>query len=160
MISGYGGKYRGSVVDVDDPLMQGRLLVLVPEIYGTEPAWALPSLPPGDLDLGAVGSDVWVSFERGDPAYPVWEATAVADTDEPATSGYIGVYRGLVVDDGDPLQQNRLQVSVPEVAGETTMWATLGSALGGDVNLPPVGSEVWVEFERGDPGHPIWVGVR
>jgi hypothetical protein len=26
--------------------------------------------------------------------------------------------------------------------------------------VPPVGAGVWVEFEQGDPEHPIWVGCR
>jgi uncharacterized protein involved in type VI secretion and phage assembly len=28
----------------------------------------------------------------------------------------------------------------------------------GMFTVPPVGSGVWVEFERGDPDYPIWVG--
>ena len=26
--------------------------------------------------------------------------------------------------------------------------------------VPPIGAGVWVEFEQGDPNHPIWVGCR
>jgi uncharacterized protein involved in type VI secretion and phage assembly len=26
--------------------------------------------------------------------------------------------------------------------------------------VPPIGAGVWVEFEHGDPGKPIWVGCR
>ena len=26
--------------------------------------------------------------------------------------------------------------------------------------VPPIGAGVWVEFEQGDPDHPIWVGCR
>ena len=26
--------------------------------------------------------------------------------------------------------------------------------------VPPVGAGVWIEFEQGDPDHPVWVGCR
>jgi uncharacterized protein involved in type VI secretion and phage assembly len=26
--------------------------------------------------------------------------------------------------------------------------------------VPPIGAGVWIEFEQGDPNHPIWVGCR
>jgi uncharacterized protein involved in type VI secretion and phage assembly len=26
--------------------------------------------------------------------------------------------------------------------------------------VPPIGTGVWVEFEHGDPDHPVWVGCR
>ena len=28
----------------------------------------------------------------------------------------------------------------------------------GVFTVPPIGSGVWIEFERGDPDYPIWVG--
>ena len=28
------------------------------------------------------------------------------------------------------------------------------------IMVPPIGAGVWVEFEHGDPNHPIWVGCR
>ena len=42
----YLGKFRGRVVDNDDPLRIGRLTVEVPDVLGDEPStWALPCLP-------------------------------------------------------------------------------------------------------------------
>jgi hypothetical protein len=35
-MTGYGGTYRGTVIDNADPLMESRLRVLVPEISGSE----------------------------------------------------------------------------------------------------------------------------
>ena len=52
MASGFGGRYQGSVVDDADPIGEHRLLVIVPEVWGTEAgAWAVPSLPPGGASV-------------------------------------------------------------------------------------------------------------
>jgi hypothetical protein len=154
------GRYRGSVVDNADPEQQGRLLVVVPEIYGSDPVWALPSRQSGSSDVPAVGEDVWVVFERGDPAYPVWEHGTSDAGPHPTTTGYADVYRGVVVDGVDPSEQGRLHVTVPEVTGDAVMWATRGPSLDSDVEVPAAGSDVWIEFEYGDPQYPVWVGIR
>lgn len=79
------------------------------------------------------------------------------------TQRYYGKYRGLVLNNVDPMQQGRLQVQVPDVAGLTpATWAMpcvpLAGLQNGMVALPVIGSGVWVEFEQGDPDYPIWVG--
>jgi hypothetical protein len=76
---------------------------------------------------------------------------------------FYGKYRGMVLNNVDPLQQGRLQVQVPDVAGLIpTTWAMPCVPLAGIQNgmfaLPIIGSGVWVEFEQGDPDYPIWVG--
>ena len=43
MPTGYGGTYRASVVDNADPMLQNRLLVLVPDVTGSQSAWAMPA---------------------------------------------------------------------------------------------------------------------
>jgi Type VI secretion system/phage-baseplate injector OB domain len=74
----YLGKYRGTVADNEDPLSRGRLIVVVPDVLGTEPStWALPCLPLAGIDVGTfvrpeVGTAVWVEFEQGDPQRPIW----------------------------------------------------------------------------------------
>ncbi len=72
------GKYRGEVIDNEDPSALGRLKVKVPQVLGdVESGWALPCFPvPGD-DSGVwaippTGTAVWVEFEDGDPSRPVW----------------------------------------------------------------------------------------
>ena len=75
---------------------------------------------------------------------------------------FFGKYRGQVVDNADPLKKGRLQVTVPQVLGEVTVWAQpcvpyAGSNLG-FYAMPEVGGGVWIEFEAGDPSYPIWVG--
>lgn len=80
-----------------------------------------------------------------------------------ATEKFLGKYRGMVLNNIDPMQQGRLQVQVPDVAGLLpATWAMpcvpLAGIQNGVLALPAIGSGVWVEFEQGDPDHPIWVG--
>lgn len=79
------------------------------------------------------------------------------------TERYYGKYRGVVLNNIDPMQQGRLQVQVPDVAGVIPLsWAMpcmpIAGIQNGMVAPPLVGSGVWVEFEQGNPDHPIWVG--
>ncbi|MFV8753961.1 phage baseplate assembly protein V [Nannocystaceae bacterium ST9] len=73
------GKYRGFVVDNQDPDKLGRVRVRVPSVYGEQDSdWALPSLPFGGaashgLSLLPEPNDaVWVEFEEGDIDRPIW----------------------------------------------------------------------------------------
>jgi hypothetical protein len=76
---------------------------------------------------------------------------------------FFGKYRGSVENNIDPMQQGRVQVSCPAVLGEGTLsWAMpcvpyAGSGVG-LFAVPPVGANVWVEFEGGDPDFPIYSG--
>jgi uncharacterized protein involved in type VI secretion and phage assembly len=74
-----------------------------------------------------------------------------------------GKYRGTVVNNVDPLQIGRIQAMVADVAGVVPgTWAMpCVPAAGintGFFTVPMVGAGVWIEFERGDPDYPIWVG--
>jgi uncharacterized protein involved in type VI secretion and phage assembly len=76
---------------------------------------------------------------------------------------YYGKYRGKVEKNVDPQQQGRILVSVPAVTGGGTLnWAMPSVPFAGkNVGLwaiPPEGANVWVEYEGGDPDHPIWSG--
>lgn len=78
-------------------------------------------------------------------------------------SPLFGKYRGTVVNNIDPLQIGRILVMVPDVAGFIPgTWAMpclpLAGINNGIFTVPMIGSGVWVEFERGDPDYPIWVG--
>jgi hypothetical protein len=72
------GKYRGLVAVNVDPLGQGRLKAVVPEVLGVIPSsWALPCTPyagamAGFFAVPMVGSGVWIEFEAGDVSRPVW----------------------------------------------------------------------------------------
>ena len=81
----------------------------------------------------------------------------------PTRQRFFGKYRGVVVDNLDPLNQARLQAKVPEVLGAAISgWAMPSSPYAGPqvgfFAVPPVGARVWIEFEAGDPSRPIWVG--
>lgn len=81
----------------------------------------------------------------------------------PTRQRFFGKYRGVVVNNLDPLNQARLQAKVPEVLGAAVSgWATPSSPYAGPqagfFAVPPVGAGVWIEFEAGDPSRPIWVG--
>jgi hypothetical protein len=85
-----------------------------------------------------------------------------ADRDDQADRFY-GKYRGLVLNNQDPLNQGRLQATVPEVLGEVpTGWASPCSPYAGTqagfFAIPPLGAGVWVEFEAGDVSRPVWTG--
>jgi hypothetical protein len=76
---------------------------------------------------------------------------------------YHGKYRGLVVENIDPEQIGRVLVQVPDVLGLIpSSWAMpcvpAAGIQAGCFMVPPIGSQVWVEFEQGDPDYPIWTG--
>lgn len=76
---------------------------------------------------------------------------------------FFGKYRGKVTGNKDPNHLGRLQVSVPPVFGDgRASWAMPCVPYAGkDIGLfmvPPVDSNIWVEFEGGDPDYPIWSG--
>ena len=79
----YFGKYRGLVVDNQDPENRARVTLQVPEVLGNELVshWAEPCLPFGGLaDQGLflvpeIGAQVWVEFEAGNLDKPIWTGT-------------------------------------------------------------------------------------
>lgn len=76
---------------------------------------------------------------------------------------YLGTYRGKVEQNLDPQQQGRVMVSVPDATGDTSAnWAMpcvpfAGNGVGFWA-IPPVGANVWVTYEAGNPDAPIWTG--
>ncbi len=85
------GKYRGTVVDTDDPTKRGRLGVTIPAVLGELVVWAMPCVPyagekVGFYSLPPVGSGVWCEFEGGDTSYPIWVGCFWADGQLPDES--------------------------------------------------------------------------
>jgi hypothetical protein len=72
------GKYRGTVINNVDPMVMGRIQVLVPDVSNLIPSsWAMPCVPVAGINMGLftvppIGSGVWVEFEQGDADYPIW----------------------------------------------------------------------------------------
>ncbi len=76
---------------------------------------------------------------------------------------FLGKYRGTVVNNQDPNKMGRLGVTVPDVSNvQSTTWAMPSAAVAGSQSglyaVPPIGSNVWVEFEQGNSDYPIWSG--
>jgi uncharacterized protein involved in type VI secretion and phage assembly len=75
---------------------------------------------------------------------------------------YYGKYRGKVVSNTDNSGIGMLEVTVVDVLGATPAWAMPSLPYAGRgvgwLMLPPVGADVWVDFERGDPSLPVWSG--
>lgn len=71
-------KYRGVVVDNNDPDNLNRIRVIVPEVNQAISDWSYPSNQSGNIDSGfkfqtpKIGSIVWVEYQNGDPLYPIW----------------------------------------------------------------------------------------
>jgi hypothetical protein len=76
---------------------------------------------------------------------------------------YFGKYRGLVADIEDPDGLGRIKAEVPAVfADQISPWAMPCLPFAGPGHglalMPEVGDGVWIEFEGGDLGRPIWSG--
>lgn len=85
------GKYRGTVTNNVDPMMQGRMQVACPAVLGDgRLSWAMPCVPYAGNQVGLflvppVGANIWVEFEAGDPNYPVVAGCFWGQGEVPAT---------------------------------------------------------------------------
>lgn len=73
---------------------------------------------------------------------------------------YYGKYTGIVTDNRDPDKLGKLTVSVPAIFPEEEHAIAQPALPYGYFFVPEVGTKVWIEFEGGDPGLPLWTGVR
>ena len=99
---------------------------------------------------------VWRSFAPSDRAA---DGERLSGTAAPR---YYGKYRGVVLNNADPLQLGRLLAKVPAIGPTELGWANpcvpYPAAELPTLAVPPVGTSVWMEFEGGDLSSPIWSG--
>jgi hypothetical protein len=89
-------------------------------------------------------------------------------TEPVAPKAFYGKYRGVVLQNVDPEFRGRIMCMVPDVLGVLpSNWCEACPPLAGPTGppmgvymVPTIGAGVWVEFEQGDPGKPIWSGCR
>lgn len=73
---------------------------------------------------------------------------------------FYGIYRGVVVENQDPLGEFRLKLKIPQVLhDQVTDWAWSIHQPGVARSIPEIGTGVWVSFEGGDPSYPLWNGT-
>lgn len=81
--------YRGICTNDNDPEGLGRIKAICPQVFGngtTETAWAWPQFAPGSSPLTpSPGQGVWLSFEGGDPDYPIWQGVWVTHGSPPGS---------------------------------------------------------------------------
>lgn len=134
-VTRYYGKYRGTVINVEDPMRMGRIMAEVPQVYGMLPStWAMPcvsfaGIQSGEWTIPPLGAGVWMEFEQGDPNYPIWtggywgsaaEPPALAQL-APATVNHYLVQTTL---------QNTLQISdLPGPTGGILLKTTAGAMI-------------------------------
>lgn len=121
------GKYRGKVVDTNDPLGKGRLKVQVPSVFGQDTSvWAMPCVPYAGDQVGfksfpPVDTNVWVEFEGGDISYPVWTGFFWGDGEMPSEAG---------TDDNVKLwKTGTVTIQIDDQAGEIVISTTGGATL-------------------------------
>jgi hypothetical protein len=116
-----------------------------------------------DFDVGKAAG----AYQLQAPAVPSSPSQNVAfdSQSQPpisAARSYYGLYRATVVDAQDPTQRGRVKVVVPDLLSDSPVWAMpcfpyIDNVQNGRVT-PPVGAHVWIQFEKGDPGNPVWMG--
>lgn len=73
---------------------------------------------------------------------------------------YFGLYSGVVKDNQDPDKLGRLQVSVPSIFPPDELMQARPALPYGVFFVPENEALVWIAFEGGRPGLPLWTGVQ
>lgn len=73
---------------------------------------------------------------------------------------YFGKYTGIVKDNKDDDKLGQLKVVVPAIFPEDEQMIARPALPYGFFFVPDVDAKVWVEFEGGDSGLPLWTGVQ
>ncbi len=75
---------------------------------------------------------------------------------------FYGKYRATVLTNWDPEYRGRILAWAPHVPSSLLNWAEpcvpyAGMGVG-FWSIPPIGANVWIEYEGGNPSYPIWSG--
>lgn len=73
---------------------------------------------------------------------------------------YFGKYTGIVTDNRDDQNLGQIKVSAPAIFPPDEHVIARPALPYGVFFVPEVGAKVWVEFEGGDTGLPLWTGVQ
>lgn len=165
----YYGKFRGFVVDNQDPQKRARLKVRVPSVLAdSETGWALPCLPFGGLaDIGLflvpeVDSQIWVEFEEGEISRPIWVGTfwqqqgdppAEANEGDGVTTRLLKTPGGHILRFDDEADKEKFQLLHPggsEIAIDEKGILTLTDQGGSTVTLDPDAGKLVVEDSNGN----------
>jgi type VI secretion system (T6SS) baseplate-like injector VgrG len=129
----YWGKYRGTVIENDDPLAMGRLLVEAPQVPAVAENWAMPCVPYAGFQVGffampEIGANVWVEFEGGNPSFPIWTGCFWAEghaplpfAEDPLCKGFKTRSNMLLLDDTPGTGGVMLTSTPPAVDDDITL---------------------------------------
>src|SRR5438094_5756212 len=73
---------------------------------------------------------------------------------------YFAKYTGIVEDNSDADKLGQIQVSVPSIFPPDEKVQARAALPYGYFFVPEKQAKVWVEFEGGDPGLPLWTGIQ
>lgn len=124
VMSHHFGKYRGVVVENEDPEAMGRVKVKVPAVLGDEKVWAMPNTPYAGAGVGFYaipepGTHVWVEFEGGDPSFAIWSGCFWAAGELPeANDPAVKVWK-----------TDKLTIRLDDTKGELRIESTLGAKI-------------------------------
>lgn len=162
------GKYRGFVVDNDDPQKRARLKLRVPAVLGGEESdWALPCFPFGGgagygfFAVPEIDAQVWVEFEEGDIHRPVWVGTFWQTADDvpedaavsPPTTRLFTTPKGHKLQFDDKDDEEQITLSHPKEASlviDKDGAIALTDAKGATVKLDAAGEQVVIEDASGN----------
>lgn len=86
--------YRGVVISNEDPAKKGRIVASCAPVSGDDPlgGWVVPKYGPAGAGHGIFhapeeGDGVWIEFEHGNPAFPMYVGGWWAQEDDDGTLG-------------------------------------------------------------------------
>jgi hypothetical protein len=159
------GIYAGKVRDNKDPLKKSRLKISVDQPTGGEiTAWAEACLP---VTSNSNHPDHQEHTAAQIATLLTTQSTSVSGADP--QGGSVGITipaLTVVAKSGAGTLKHPHKTSVDK----TNKWNGSSGTVFNDATstnehtphrlVPDIGQQVWVMFIAGDPGHPVWIGVR